>query len=159
VIEASFPPITSALLLLLSSAALTWAHATRAALRRRALLLALGAAILLALGFIVTQAIDAATLTYGFVYPRLGDSSQALQPVRIPYVALFMLIGYHGYVVLAGIALLAALCVHAALRAPTPNGSRAFDAVAWSWHGIDVLWLLLFAGLILATAGMPTAPS
>jgi cytochrome c oxidase subunit 3 len=56
----------------------------------------------------------------------------------------FMLTGFHGaHVTLGTIMLMSILC--RSLKGDfTPEHHFAFEAVAWYWHFVDVVWLMLF---------------
>jgi heme/copper-type cytochrome/quinol oxidase subunit 3 len=53
----------------------------------------------------------------------------------------FTLTGFHGFHVLVGVVLLALVWVVGRLDGRTPG---ALDAVAWYWHFVDVVWIVIF---------------
>lgn len=56
----------------------------------------------------------------------------------------FMLTGFHGFHVTMGALMLFVILVRAARGHFTKDNHFAFEAVAWYWHFVDVVWLGLF---------------
>jgi cytochrome c oxidase subunit III len=56
----------------------------------------------------------------------------------------FMLTGFHGLHVTLGTIMLIVILGRILCRHFTPEHHFAFEAVAWYWHFVDVVWLLLF---------------
>ena len=56
----------------------------------------------------------------------------------------FMLTGFHGFHVTMGAIILTVVLIRALLGHFTPNRHFAFEAAAWYWHFVDVVWLGLF---------------
>jgi cytochrome c oxidase subunit 3 len=56
----------------------------------------------------------------------------------------FMLTGFHGFHVTLGAVMLTVILIRAIKGHFTPEHHFAFEAVAWYWHFVDVVWLLLF---------------
>ena len=56
----------------------------------------------------------------------------------------FMLTGFHGFHVTLGAIMLAVITVRCAKGHFTGDNHFAFEAVAWYWHFVDVVWLGLF---------------
>lgn len=56
----------------------------------------------------------------------------------------FMLTGFHGLHVLLGAVMLAVMLVRVLKRHFTADDHFGFEAAAWYWHFVDVVWLLLF---------------
>jgi cytochrome c oxidase subunit 3 len=56
----------------------------------------------------------------------------------------FMLTGFHGMHVTVGAIMLVVIWVRCLKGHFTPNHHFAFEAVAWYWHFVDVVWLGLF---------------
>ena len=57
----------------------------------------------------------------------------------------FMATGFHGAHVIIGTIFLAVCLVRAMRGAFTPQQHFGFEAAAWYWHFVDVVWLFLFA--------------
>ena len=56
----------------------------------------------------------------------------------------FMLTGFHGFHVTMGATMLLVIMIRAAKGHFTPENHFAFEAVAWYWHFVDVVWIGLF---------------
>src|SRR6266542_4294639 len=56
----------------------------------------------------------------------------------------FMLTGFHGAHVTIGAIMLAVMFVRSLRGHFTPDHHFGFEAAAWYWHFVDVVWLLLF---------------
>ena len=56
----------------------------------------------------------------------------------------FMLTGFHGFHVTMGTLMLAVMLVRVIKGHFTSDNHFAFEAVAWYWHFVDVVWLGLF---------------
>ena len=59
----------------------------------------------------------------------------------------FMATGFHGFHVIIGTIFLL-VCLIRAMRGDfTPKQHFGFEAAAWYWHFVDVVWLFLFASI------------
>ena len=56
----------------------------------------------------------------------------------------FMLTGFHGLHVTIGTIMLIVILCRCLAGHFTPERHFAFEAVAWYWHFVDVVWLFLF---------------
>jgi cytochrome c oxidase subunit 3 len=56
----------------------------------------------------------------------------------------FLLTGFHGFHVTLGAIMLACIWLRTMNGHFTPQRHFAFEAVAWYWHFVDVVWLILF---------------
>ncbi|HBO91750.1 MAG TPA: cytochrome c oxidase subunit 3, partial [Gammaproteobacteria bacterium] len=56
----------------------------------------------------------------------------------------FMLTGFHGMHVTIGATMLTIMFLRALKGNLTPDNHFAFEASAWYWHFVDVVWLFLF---------------
>ena len=56
----------------------------------------------------------------------------------------FMLTGFHGLHVTLGATMLIVILIRAMKGHFTEENHFAFEAVAWYWHFVDVVWLGLF---------------
>jgi cytochrome c oxidase subunit 3 len=56
----------------------------------------------------------------------------------------FMLTGFHGMHVTLGAIMLAVMFFRVMKGHFTKDNHFAFEAVAWYWHFVDVVWLILF---------------
>ena len=57
----------------------------------------------------------------------------------------FMATGFHGFHVIVGTIFLTVCLARAILGHFTPTRHFGFEAAAWYWHFVDVVWLFLFA--------------
>lgn len=57
----------------------------------------------------------------------------------------FMLTGFHGFHVIIGTIFLSVVCVRAYNKHYLKNDHFSFEAAAWYWHFVDVVWLYLYA--------------
>ena len=68
----------------------------------------------------------------------------------------FMATGFHGFHVLIGTIFLLVCLIRAMKGDFTPKQHFGFEAAAWYWHFVDVVWLFLFACIyVWASAGAP----
>ena len=65
----------------------------------------------------------------------------------------FMATGFHGFHVLVGTIFLIVNLVRAYKGHFTPRQHFGFEAAAWYWHFVDVVWLFLFAPSMSGAAG------
>ena len=66
----------------------------------------------------------------------------------------FMATGFHGFHVLIGTIFLLVCLIRAMKGDFTPKQHFGFEAAAWYWHFVDVVWLFLFASIyVWASAG------
>jgi len=56
----------------------------------------------------------------------------------------FMATGFHGFHVIVGTIFLAACLIRVLKGQLTPKKHFGFEAAAWYWHFVDVVWLFLF---------------
>ncbi len=124
-------PLMNTLILLLSGTTVTWAHAALLENDRKNLLLGLGITIVLGISFTALQAIEYSHAAFGFkdgVYPS----------------TFYMATGFHGFHVIVGTLFLIVCWIRAYLGHFTPQQHFGFEAAAWYWHFVDVVWLFLF---------------
>ncbi len=128
-------PAINTALLLSSGATVTWAHWGLLKNRRTQLNLGLVATVLLGSGFLALQAWE-----YHHAYTELGLTMGA----GAYGATFFMLTGFHGFHVTLGTVMLAVILIRCLKGDFTPERHFAFEGVAWYWHFVDVVWLLLF---------------
>jgi len=128
-------PAINTLILLTSGATVTWAHWGLLKNSRGQLVVGLALTVALGLAFITLQAYE-----YVHAYKELGLTLKA----GIYGATFFMLTGFHGFHVTMGTIMLAVILVRAMAGHFKPNSHFGFEAVAWYWHFVDVVWLGLF---------------
>lgn len=128
-------PAINTALLLSSSVTLTWAHHALREGNRKNLILGLALTVILGVFFIALQAAE-----YMHAYSELGLTLNS----GIYGSTFFMLTGFHGFHVTMGATMLAVILVRCIKGHFTPDNHFAFEAVAWYWHFVDVVWLGLF---------------
>jgi cytochrome c oxidase subunit 3 len=128
-------PAINTLILLTSGATVTWAHWGLKLDRRPHLLAGLVATIALGLLFVVLQAWE-----YREAYQHLNLTLRA----GVYGSTFYILTGFHGFHVTMGAIMLLAILARSLRGHFTPKNHFAFEAVAWYWHFVDVVWLGLF---------------
>jgi len=125
-------PLINTLILLCSGAAATWAHhALVHENNRRDMKWGLTLAIILGMMFTVFQAIEYSEAGFGFAGNIYGAS-------------FFMATGFHGAHVIIGTIFLFVCLIRVMMGHFTPEQHIGFEAAAWYWHFVDVVWLFLF---------------
>ena len=128
-------PAINTALLLTSGLTLTIAHHAMKAGHRGVLKIFLALTFLLGFIFLGVQAYE-----YGHAYHELG-----LQlGTGIYGSTFFMLTGFHGLHVTVGAIMLVVIWLRCMKGHFNPRQHFAFEAVAWYWHFVDVVWLGLF---------------
>ena len=132
-------PLVNTLILLTSGTTVTWAHHALINGDRKGLKWGLIATIALGALFTCVQAIEYADAPFAF--NRDAESGTG----NIYSSTFFMATGFHGFHVLVGTIFLA-VCLFRALAGHfKPEQHFGFEAAAWYWHFVDVVWLFLFA--------------
>jgi cytochrome c oxidase subunit 3 len=148
VIDAFELPLLNTLILLLSGTTVTWAHHAlihnqRGGVKRGiwgmlgvgdrdSFLKGLWVTVLLGAIFSAVQAYEYAHAPFPFKGLNYG-------------AAFFMSTGFHGFHVLVGTIFLAVCLIRGYKGDFTPRQHFGFEAAAWYWHFVDVVWLFLFA--------------
>ncbi|MFY2763680.1 cytochrome c oxidase subunit 3 [Arenimonas sp. MALMAid1274] len=128
-------PLINTLILLASGVTITIAHHALKAGHRRSLLVWLGATVLLGSVFLFYQA-EEYIHAYRDLNLTLGSG--------IYGSTFFMLTGFHGMHVFLGTLMLAIIWLRCLKGHFSKDHHFAFEAVAWYWHFVDVVWLGLF---------------
>ncbi len=128
-------PLVNTLLLLSSGVTLTIAHHALIASQRAKVLIWLAATILLGVVFLCIQVYE-----YHHAYTELGLTLGS----GIYGSTFFMLTGFHGLHVTLGAIMLTVIWFRCANGHFTPDDHFGFQATAWYWHFVDVVWLGLF---------------
>jgi cytochrome c oxidase subunit 3 len=135
VIPAFGLPALNTLILLTSGVTITIAHHALRARSRGMLTVFLALTFLLGFTFVFLQATE-----YGEAYRELGLRLST----GIYGSTFFMLTGFHGLHVTIGAIMLTVIWLRVLKGHFTPDRHFAFEAVAWYWHFVDVVWLGLF---------------
>jgi cytochrome c oxidase subunit 3 len=89
-------------------------------------------------------------LGYVFVYLQATEYIHAYQEMNLKLTTgiygstFFMLTGFHGLHVTIGAIMLTVIWLRSMKGHFTPENHFAFEAVAWYWHFVDVVWLGLY---------------
>jgi cytochrome c oxidase subunit 3 len=128
-------PALNTLLLLSSGVTVTWAHWGLLKNDRMQLIWGLVMTIALGASFLGFQIYE-----YGHAYSELN-----LKLTMGAYGAtFFMLTGFHGFHVTMGTIMLTVILFRCVAGHFRPEHHFGFEGVAWYWHFVDVVWLLLF---------------
>ena len=128
-------PLLNTFLLLSSGATVTWAHHALKAGQRGQLVLGLFLTVALGFLFLGFQIYE-----YAHAY---GDLNLKLTS-GVFGSTFFMLTGFHGFHVTLGAIMLTVILFRCMKGHFTPDHHFGFEAVAWYWHFVDVVWLGLF---------------
>ncbi len=140
-------PLINTLILLLSGTTVTWAHHAVVQNDQKGLIQGLILTIVLGAFFTFLQAVEyTEALTLGMFKFSGGGIYGA---------SFFMATGFHGLHVIIGTIFLT-VCLFRALAGHfKPERHFGFEAAAWYWHFVDVVWLFLFAFIyVLGNQGL-----
>ncbi len=127
-------PLLNTLILLCSGTTVTWAHHALINGDRDGFKKGLWCTILLGLVFSGIQAYEYAEAPFAFKGTNYGAS-------------FYMATGFHGFHVLIGTIFLIVCLIRANRGHFTPRQHFGFEAAAWYWHFVDVVWLFLFVSI------------
>ena len=133
-------PLVNTLILLTSGCTVTWAHHALLKNDRRGLVIGLVLTVLLGIAFTICQAIEYSHAGFSYAGHSYGST-------------FFMATGFHGAHVIIGTMFLTVCLIRAINGAFTPKQHFGFEAAAWYWHFVDVVWLFLFACIYVWGAG------
>ncbi|MFW5816528.1 MAG: cytochrome c oxidase subunit 3 [Wenzhouxiangella sp.] len=128
-------PLINTLILLTSGVTITVAHWALKRAQRGALLFWMIATVALACLFLVIQSYE-----YVHAYRDLGLTLGS----GIYGSTFFMLTGFHGLHVVIGTLILIVITIRCAFGHFSKNNHFGWEAAAWYWHFVDVVWLGLF---------------
>ena len=134
VIDALGLPFMMTMILLLSGCTVTWAHheILHGSIAEGAK--AIGLTVLLGIFFLGFQVYEYMHAPYGFtggIYPS----------------TFYMATGFHGFHVFVGTVFLFVCWLRARAGHFTRTRHFGFEAAAWYWHFVDVVWLFLFVAV------------
>lgn len=127
-------PYLNTLILLLSGTAVTWAHHSLVENQMVTAIKGLWIAVGLGLTFSCVQAFEYHHASFHFkdgIYPS----------------TFYMATGFHGFHVIVGTIFLAVCLYRLKKRELTADHHVGFEAAAWYWHFVDVVWLFLFVSI------------
>lgn len=124
-------PLLNTLILLTSGTTVTWAHHALLHNDREGLKWGLVLTVVLGALFTAVQAYEYGHAAFGFSGNIYGAT-------------FFMATGFHGFHVLVGTIFLMVCLLRAIKGDFTPEQHFGFEAAAWYWHFVDVVWLFLF---------------
>ncbi len=137
-------PLVNTLILLTSATTVTWAHHSLLHDDRRGLIAGLVCTIILGALFTALQAYEYAHASFPFSGSIYGAT-------------FFMATGFHGAHVIIGTIFLTVTLFRALAGHFTSTQHFGFEAAAWYWHFVDVVWLFLFSCIYVWAAGTPAA--
>ena len=129
-------PFLNTMILLLSGCTVTWAHHALLEGDQRNLVNGLILTVVLGVLFTSLQAYEYVHAAFGFrdgIYPS----------------TFYMATGFHGFHVIIGTTFLTVCLVRAIKGHFKPDHHFGFEAAAWYWHFVDVVWLFLFSCIYL----------
>jgi cytochrome c oxidase subunit III len=129
-------PLLNTLILLTSGTTVTWAHHALLRNDRRGLVWGLALTVALGVLFTSVQAYEYGHAAFAFNREHGGN---------IYGSTFFMATGFHGFHVIVGTIFLLVCLIRALQGQFTPEKHFGFEAAAWYWHFVDVVWLFLFA--------------
>jgi len=124
-------PFLNTLILLMSGITVTWAHHALRENDRKHFMQGLGLTIFLGICFTCVQAYEYSHAAFGFrdgIYPS----------------TFYMATGFHGFHVLVGTIFLIVCFFRGRAGHFKSEHHFGFEAAAWYWHFVDVVWLFLF---------------
>jgi heme/copper-type cytochrome/quinol oxidase subunit 3 len=124
-------PLINTMVLLLSGCTVTWAHAAMLKNDRKNFIRGLGYTVLLGVAFTALQIYEYDHATFKFTDGIYSST-------------FYMATGFHGFHVFVGTCFLAVCWFRARAGHFTPEHHFGFEAAAWYWHFVDVVWLFLF---------------
>jgi cytochrome c oxidase subunit 3 len=124
-------PLLNTIILLTSGATITWAHHAIIYGDRKNAILSLILTISLAIFFTLIQGLEYVESTFS-----ISDS--------IYGTTFFLLTGFHGFHVIIGTAFIIVTTLRLINHHFTKQHHFGFEAAAWYWHFVDVVWLFLF---------------
>jgi len=137
-------PLINTLILLTSGTTVTWAHHALLEDNREELKWGLVLTVTLGALFTVFQVYEYQHAAFGFSGHIYGAT-------------FYMATGFHGFHVLVGTIFLLVCLLRALNGGFTAKQHFGFEAAAWYWHFVDVVWLFLFVVIYIIGAGTPAA--
>ena len=127
-------PLLMTLVLLLSGTTCTWAHYALIKGKNDEAAKAIGLTVLLGVIFTIIQGYEYHHAAFGFTD-------------RVYASTFYMATGFHGFHVLVGTIFLFVCWIRTKKGHFTAERHFGFEAAAWYWHFVDVVWLFLFVAI------------
>jgi len=134
-------PFLNTMILLLSGCTVTWAHHALMVNDRKNLIRGLALTVLLGFMFSALQIWEYTLAPFPFNGGGIYSST------------FFLATGFHGFHVVVGTIFLAVCLFRSMAGHFTPERHFGFEAAAWYWHFVDVVWLFLFVSIYIFGAG------
>ena len=142
-------PLVNTLTLLLSGTTVTWAHHALQQGDRKNAKIALLLTIILGALFTAIQAYE----YYHIIEHQYFFGGEGAENSGLYGSAFFMATGFHGFHVLVGTIFLAVCLIRLMGGGFSAKQHFGFEAAAWYWHFVDVVWLFLFAFIYVIFGG------
>lgn len=133
-------PLLNTVTLLLSGCTVTWAHHALQIGNRKEAKIGLALTVALGVFFTCVQVYE----YYHILHENLFFNEEALNSGLYGSI-FFMATGFHGFHVLIGTIFLVVCLLRLLAGQMSPEKHFGFEAAAWYWHFVDVVWLFLFA--------------
>ena len=127
-------PLLNTFILLCSGTTVTWAHHAMIEGDRKGLKQGLWLTVILGLLFSCVQAYEYAHAAFGLAGNVYGST-------------FYLATGFHGLHVIIGTIFLIVCLIRVYKGDFTPRQHFGFEAAAWYWHFVDVVWLFLFISI------------
>ncbi len=127
-------PFLMTMILLLSGCTVTWAHHAILENNQKDFFTALALSVFLGVFFLCFQVYEYTHVKFGFTDGIYAST-------------FYMATGFHGFHVLVGTIFLAVCAIRAKKGHFSPKNHFGFEAAAWYWHFVDVVWLFLFIAI------------
>nr|ATN41106.1 cytochrome c oxidase subunit III [Podocnemis expansa]DBA36335.1 TPA_inf: cytochrome c oxidase subunit III [Podocnemis expansa] len=127
-------PLLNTAVLLASGVTVTWAHHSLMEANRSHMIQALTMTILLGVYFTTLQAMEYYEATFTIADSIYGST-------------FFVATGFHGLHVIIGSTFLLICLIRQIKYHFTSNHHFGFEAAAWYWHFVDVIWLFLYLSI------------
>jgi cytochrome c oxidase subunit 3 len=142
-------PLVNTLTLLLSGTTVTWAHHALQQGDRKGAKIGLLLTVLLGVLFTSIQAYE-----YHHILEHKYFFNAEATNAGLYGSAFFMATGFHGFHVIIGTIFLTICLLRLMAGGFTPTKHFGFEAAAWYWHFVDVVWLFLFAFVYVILPGL-----
>lgn len=117
-----------------SGASVTWAHHALLAGEKQQAIYSLVVTVLLAIAFTSLQVFEYIEAPFTIADGIYGST-------------FFLATGFHGFHVFVGTVFLGICLVRVVQNHFTKHHHFGFEAAAWYWHFVDVVWLFLFVAI------------